>query len=138
MKPVTQSLIATFRDTTACENSAILAPPKPAHKRGFDWGVAGLKLSHFLFRIRKPKLPRFEGTLLLLFDPVAYEMLPTIRKDTVLTVRQKIARRLALRLGGNQSLAVLEFREISKADFEKTVLNLRFASIKNRPDSKTR
>ena len=110
---------------SSCSNSAIPERRKRANKRAFDWALVLLRVEHFLFRIRSPKISRLQGTLLLLLDPVGYEMLPKIRTDKGEGFRRKIARHLAYRLCREPISELLQFPQISKADSEKMLENLR-------------
>lgn len=64
-------------------------------KTVFDRGALGLRIEHLIFRLLRPKFPRLSGTILLLVDPVAYEMLPNLRLGTALTIRQKLGQQIA-------------------------------------------
>src|SRR6266851_2474596 len=67
--------------------------PRRISRMVFGLGRFGLLLEHSLFRLQKPKPnhPRLRGLLLLLLDPVAYELSPRLRRDKSLSLRQKIA-----------------------------------------------
>lgn len=53
---------------------------------------------HFLFRLRSPRHPRLRSMLLLLLDPVQYELAPRLRSDKALTLRQKLSHFLVKRV----------------------------------------
>jgi len=59
-------------------------------KRVFGALDVRLRLAHFLYRMRWPCHARFLGTILLLLEPVQYELGPYARQDKATTLRQKL------------------------------------------------
>lgn len=55
-----------------------------------------LRIKHFLYRMRKPCRSRVLGTILLICDPVQYELGQHPRWDKPVTLRQKLILFLAL------------------------------------------
>src|SRR6266404_775980 len=63
---------------------------KRVDKKAFRAWVVPLRLEHFLYRMRVAYHPRFLGTILLMLDPVQYELGPHSRWDRAITLRERL------------------------------------------------
>ena len=60
-------------------------------KRAFRAALVPLRIKHFLYRMRLPCRPRILGTVLLILDPVQYELAPHPRPGKPIGLRQILA-----------------------------------------------
>ena len=63
-------------------------------------GRPGLRLEHALHRLRHPRHSQRRSILVLILDPVAYELAPLLLSDKALNLRRRIARRLVMLIWG--------------------------------------
>ena len=89
----------------------------------FRAGRLGLRLEHLVFRCRKPRHRQLCRILVLLLDPVQYELLPRLRWGKPKGLQQRTARFLVMRfcspVARDASLTARTVLGISDADDER-------------------
>jgi hypothetical protein len=85
-----------------------------------EW-ILPLRLKHFLRRWREPRHRSVFGKMLLLLDPVQYELTPRLRFRTATTLRQKLTHVLVRECLGLESLHALRQLEDKAAENDAAV-----------------